>query len=643
MGHWVFGELGGADARRAPSTAILFTTEQAADGEYAGSDSLVREVLQNAIDARCADGPVRVRMAIHEAHEAPRTERQLQYFVRLQAPLAASGVSLGTSGLPTVPCRFLVCEDFGTRGLDGNPELFSDPARDTPQREDFYWFWRNIGRSGKTGDDLGRWGLGKAVYAAASHVGCMFGLTVRQSDRRRLLMGQTVLQIHKHEGKEYHPEGYWCGAENATGLPLPIENPSDLEEFCREWKLTRGDESGLSVVAPFVPAELKAERLLQAVAVNFFARILRGELVVQIAGNGRGTVTLDQGSIEAECQRIRWDGPVRTKRNASPPIAFAKRCLRTTSHKVSNLLGADVVPSLSESTFKPEDLKQLRRQFASGEFVAVRFRLGLPRKSDGMEIGEFDVFLERTSDGKRCDTFFVREGMTITKPASRAGLRGTRAVVLVDSGPLAELLGDTEGPAHEDWDTSSKRPNTAWESWKGRVKFVRGIVDSLVELLTPPTTTPDFDALSDFFSVDRAAGAQRQRKPGDKGDEPTGMEPVNGHPKWFSISQRSGGFTIGRNTAVELPSDPTLRVAVAYDIPRGNPLKNWNPYDFVFGNTDGALHAIRGGVTGTLREGNVVELKIDEPNFRFSVDGFDEHRDLFIRVDDVSGIEEVVE
>ena len=34
--------------------------------------------------------------------------------------------------------------------------------------EHFYWFFRNIGRSGKRDEDAGSWGLGKWVFPDAS-------------------------------------------------------------------------------------------------------------------------------------------------------------------------------------------------------------------------------------------------------------------------------------------------------------------------------------------------------------------------------------------------------------------------------------------------------------------------------------------
>jgi hypothetical protein len=207
MGCWVFDELRGAAVRRAPNEDEWFKTEQIGEGDYAGNDALVREILQNAIDARAGDHPVRVRLAIHEAEEAPPPSRLANYFGRLRQPLAGRDIDFDSSGVPAIPCRFLVCEDFGTRGLEGNIDLFQDPPKTDGLRQDFYWFWRNIGRSAKTGDDLGRRGLGKTVFRAVSRVRCMLGLTIRPSDRKRLLMGQAVLQNHRDGNKEYVPEG----------------------------------------------------------------------------------------------------------------------------------------------------------------------------------------------------------------------------------------------------------------------------------------------------------------------------------------------------------------------------------------------------------------------------------------------------
>jgi hypothetical protein len=638
MGQWAFAELRGDDVRRDPNESELFKTEQTAEGEYAGTDALVREILQNAIDAGCGNGPVRVRLAIHDAQDAPGAGRLAHYFTRLRAPLAAHQIEFNNQGVPQVPCRFLVVEDFGTRGLEGDTLLFHDPARADESRQYFYWFWRNIGRSGRTGDDLGRWGLGKAVFLAASRVGCMFGLTIRQSDQHKLLMGQAVLQIHEYAGKEFKPEGYWCGEQNAIRLPLPIEDEEELQEFCHEWKLSRGTEPGLSVVAPFIHEELKADRLLQAVAVHFFTRIIRGELEVEVVGPAIDSVTLDRNSISAACRDITWDGPSRTKRHVAPPIDFARRCMEEAPAITTDVLGMERIPELTDTLFAEPTLHELRHKFSAGDLVSIRVRLNLPRHTGPAHEGQLDAYLQRTSDGLRCDSYYVRGGMTITKINSQAGKRGVQALVVVDSGPLSELLGDSEGPAHEDWDISQVGPDRKWKTWKGRVKFVRRIVDSLAELLTPPATKPDFDSLIDFFSIPPGPDGPPQPGPGDPPPRGEIIIPPP-PPKWFHITQRAGGFTVSRTANVPKPADAALRVSVAYDLPRGNPLRNWSPFDFTISKIGSGLSPTGRGVMAHVK-GNVVLLKNIDEEFRFTIEGFDRHLDLFVQVDEVPSTEE---
>lgn len=636
MGQWVFQELRPGDIRREPNEAILFKTEHVGENEYAGTDTFAREILQNAVDARDGNPPVRVRFTFLNSDQAPSRERLSQYFARLRNPLEKRGFSFDNDGVPELPCRFLVCEDFGTRGLEGDTQLCHDPPPDHTRREDFFWFWRNIGRSAKTGDDLGRWGLGKTVYRAASQAGCMFGLTVRKSDGQRYLMGQAVLSIHTWDNKEYLPEGHWCNLEPKTGVPLPIQDPYELDRFCKEWHINRQNEPGLSVVVPFIPNELQAKPLIQAVAVHFLTLILRGELVVEVYDQETDHVVLDQSNLETVCKTIEWNGPKPTKRNAPPPIQFFRRSLETRDFVSTRVLGEKNLPELNDQAFEEADLKLARQEFSSGEKVSVRVNLRLPRKKGygPDQQGYADVHLQRLSDGMPGQCYFVREGMTITKISSSSANRGIQSFVNVDTGPLAKLLGDTEGPAHEDWDTSSERPDREWSKWKGRVLFVRKIVDRLVEVLNPPISRPDFDLLSDFFSIEHTRGSQRQKKMGNEQPGRGALPPIPSEEKWFHLTQRVGGFTITRNSRVPIPNNAILKVAIAYDIPRGDPLRSWNPIDFIISDKPGDLRPEGTGLKVYRNQRNILTLREFMDEFSISISGFDPHRDLFIRIDE---------
>jgi hypothetical protein len=71
---WIFERLAGAAVRRDPNETQLFKTEQTEEGEYADTDDLVREILQNSMDAAIGDGPVRIRLALHTHQELPASE-----------------------------------------------------------------------------------------------------------------------------------------------------------------------------------------------------------------------------------------------------------------------------------------------------------------------------------------------------------------------------------------------------------------------------------------------------------------------------------------------------------------------------------------------------------------------------------------
>jgi hypothetical protein len=211
---------------------------------------------------------------------------------------------------------------------------------------------------------------------------------------------------------------------------------------------------------------------------------------------------------------------------------------------------------------------------------------------------------------------------------------GVQALAVVDNGPLAQLLGDCEGPSHDDWDTTSERPPKNWREWKGRVRFVRDIVREAVRALSPPPEAPDRDLLRDYFSIPRPAGS---RPDAGRVEAPEGAAhlPNIEATRWYAIREVKGGFVVHDSKQKPIPADASLRVQVAYDLDRGDPFKAWTPFDFVLGDNDRQPTAT--GVKATLRRsGNCVELHGIESGFRFRVQGFDLNRDLKIKIDDLN-------
>ena len=65
-----------------------------------------------------------------------------------------------------------------------------------------FYFWRNRGRSKKSEDSRGRWGLGKLVFPHSSQINTFFGLTKRDDDKESYLMGTADLKFTSMKVKD---------------------------------------------------------------------------------------------------------------------------------------------------------------------------------------------------------------------------------------------------------------------------------------------------------------------------------------------------------------------------------------------------------------------------------------------------------
>jgi hypothetical protein len=224
-------------------------------GEFFNTDSittlaakLTREGIgQNPMDAATSQ-PVRVRVYVSgDAGAVSPTEASV-YFEGLRKHVEVCDPEAGQQ--LDGPCRFLVVEDFNTTGLTGDASATEEPPPSIPN--DFFYFFRAEGKSGKSGADRGRWGVGKYVFPMASHINTFFGLTVRDTSVPAangaqtpgpLLMGQAVLKNHHVDGKSYEPDGWWSDFDD--GVPMPLTDEAVVEDFRRTWNVERRSEAGL--------------------------------------------------------------------------------------------------------------------------------------------------------------------------------------------------------------------------------------------------------------------------------------------------------------------------------------------------------------------------------------------------------------
>ena len=423
MAHWTFETTQPRYAKRDTFEGEFFKGESQPDELYGRTDALVREVMQNSLDARDPEssGPVRVRFAFSQAKEELKQDDARVYLDGLVEHLDALNVEHVNLSNPHPSMQFLLVEDFGTRGLCGEPERDKDPVEGDGDQS-FYYFWRNIGRSGKSGTERGRWGLGKSVFPSASMINAFFGLTVR-ADGRCLLMGQATTKVHRLGDQEFVPEGYFHDTDTRvkSEWQMPFETPCAMvDRFRRDFGISRTTETGLSVVVPYPLDLYLPEDVLRSVIVHFFVPILKRELIVEVSDSDGRANCVERSTIRAIAEQLDWEGQSKDRRHTCPPFDFAEWAIaRQKSESLVQGRQDRTATDWQSDVFLPDQLMKLRRDFESGERIAVRIPLsikykGKNRKDEGTY---FDAFLETDSGLPNGEDHFVREGM---RPCKRS-------------------------------------------------------------------------------------------------------------------------------------------------------------------------------------------------------------------------------
>ncbi|MBS1597067.1 MAG: hypothetical protein JST75_02495 [Bacteroidetes bacterium] len=617
------------------------------------STAVVREGIQNALDERNRGEQVetvKVRIYLSGDKYALESKDYLPMIETLQPHLTAK--SSGLSSLPDFAgnMKFLVFEDFNTKGLEGSPKEFYVENNNDKIPHNFYYFWRNVGRSGKTDDQLGRWGLGKTVFPASSKINTFWGLTVRKSDSRRMLMGQSILRIHNREDDKkqecgFRPYGMFGNYEGIDCFALPIEDESALTTFEEKFHLERKKNSGLSLVIPFCSDEITIDHLAYSVIEQYFYPILEGRLEVEV-GEEEIRILLDRNSVEQSIEKIDFnnlsnndDKKVKTKENLIRLFDFAKWTFRLHEEDFFKLKELDLKnkPRWNKSMFADEEgLNVCRDKFDRGERVAFRIPLKYCPLNGISKTCWYNAFLEKDTTLTNPENLFVRDGITISGVTSLdRGL--VRGVVIIHDTDLVRMLGDSENPAHTEWQSDSRNFKGKYVDGKEALVFVKGTLKALYERLQRPIEGLQKNLLIEYFSIPIETVEEKKQK--DLPDEiDLGGDEVNdpeipiklGKRRPILIEKINTGLKIAKNPLAEdLPESIKLRLG--YDVPRGNPIKNYQELDFDVSKSPIMIES--SGIYFTKKDKNELEFDIEDKSyFEIKLTGFDDKRDLFLKL-----------
>jgi hypothetical protein len=626
--QWRFREMQPGEINVDPVEGEFFTTE--AIGSI--TDALVRESIQNSLDAARGNEPVVVRFSLFKKPNPGYGARIVSksYIDGLSLHLRAKHAGLQDIPTPAEQIDYLLIEDYGTRGLQGDISQYDD-LDDDYKKNDFYYFWRNIGRTRKEATDLGRWGLGKTVFQASSRINSFFGLTVRNDDGRMLLMGQSVLKIHKANGTRYAPYGYF--GRFSGELALPVENQAFIKLFSEHFFVDRYDKPGLSILIPFLDREIEygkfAQKFVNSTVKHYFFPILAGKLMVEIKYEGK-SYKLDANSLENLLKKSRFF----ESQGMLGLIDLARWAIKQPEDTILTFSEPppDRAPKL-RTTVDAAQIKDLQQKFSESRRLAFYLPISIQRQNskDIMHTG-FRVFLERDDKLDKAEDYFIRRGITLPEITSLKH-KGIRAIVSITERDLSTFLGDAENPAHTEWERNSKKFKLKYKLGPTTLDYVKTSPREIVKLLTQSQKGRDENLLKHIFSLpdlqtDRLG--ENEKEVSGEGKKKKSTEPfvdVIGS-KYIQLTPVKGGFRLTkRPKATKVPR--YINIWIAYEVSSGNPFKKYTPLDFDLNKPPIKIELQ--GANLLLNKENIIQIEVQRGNFALTVTGFDMHRDLRIK------------
>lgn len=607
---WIFNELRPGDTERDPREGEFFRVTNI-------TDVLVREFIQNALDAKLGGGiPVRITFKL----SANIPDRHSKYLEVLSDHLKASGYQEPYS-LPHEFFRTICIEDFGTKGLTGSYNV-SDRR---PEVSNYYDFWWREGKSSKKGRAAGRWGLGKNTFHLASKIRTFWGYTIRSDDNKQLLSGKTSLKTHRIAGKVYFNDGHYVAGDTY----MPITDQSEIASFKTIFEISRGAEPGLSLVIPFIESEINNPSIVRATILHYFYPISQGILKVTVT-DGSATICIDRSTIEELALRQNWSGTEWENVDMTQLMGFIREAVNTTKF-------VDIIPTsngglslTAESFSKP--LETLKEKFNNDPPAFLSFRINLNTKpkdgSDGQT--HYDIFMRKQSDIKRSEQYLFRSGIRILDQRFNS-VRPVRSLLVAEEEAIDAFLGDAETPAHTEWNERTEGFKEKYSNAANTLRFVRHSIDKLVNLLDEPPAELKRDFLKEIFrlpergesEIETEEETERKRSEGGPEEEIVSRQTI------FKLEYAQGGFrVITEKSANSFPY--TATITMAYDVRHGDPIKRYDKLDFDIGSKDFQSQVTAGEIL--IMHLNKLKVKANGPEFELKLKGFDEKRDLVVRV-----------
>ena len=548
--------------------------------------------------------------------------------------------------------RIIVIECFNTNGLTGS---FTDFDNQNYER-----FFMGSEKS-KTGGKLGRRQLGRHVYMLASKLRGFLALSIEKNNKKEFLRGIQFLDKYSYDGKKMNPYSFYGYSKQNSQKQnqdesLPILDKDIIEEFKNLTGIKRNKEDfGLSIVIPEPHDDITAERIYKRYISRFFPSILLGNLKIDYNGKITSAENIKEILIKQNMVTEKW-------------LNFFDKIYTMSDnekHFVSNYEKYNYETSINFDDIEPNQLEKIKKDYFDKKPIVLKFYVKLPflksyLNKTGIKKGWFNIALQKTdSSDKQIRPIYLRGNLQIPNEARYFRFQKSAFAALWVDGQqnskgdeennLIEVLGDSEGMAHDSWNMRHPEIENSYENDVQKVfLYIKSSLTSVFNFVNDKKDQLDLETFADdlptFEDIQEKETVIRKEVIFENPELPPvdpPPPPPPGQRKMVQEIKIDGGFKVTKTDSCEDDNFPMkVRVRFAYRARNKNSFKCYNPeLHFDLSKEVGVKISEKKDITNIETIGNGVDFLATDPNFEICITGFNDlgKKDLDVRARKLKG------
>ena len=388
--------------------------------------------------------------------------------------------------------KVLIIECFNTKGLTGSYD-----KSDNDNYERFF-----LGSTeGKAGASLGRRQLGRHVYMLASKLKGFFALSIENNNKEEFLRGIQFLEKWKNDKDEkMEPYSHFTHSSSIAEKQnkkeeLPILDKDIIKEFKELTGISRkANETGLSIVIPEPHDGITDEKVFKHYIRRFFPAIINSNLKIKYKDKIINTDNIDE---ILESEKMMSPGWVKFYREVFTRDDKEK-------HYVSDGEDYDYSDKIELENIAADDVVKIKKDYFKGKPICLKLGIKIPFEKahkNEEKVSYFNIALKKIETGEKpVYPLYMRGSLQIPNEKKNFTYhRNCHAILWADDTPISEMLGDSEGMAHDAWNMFHSQIQDGYNNKKSHLvfKYIKHSLSNIYSLITDKKDEIDFESFAD--------------------------------------------------------------------------------------------------------------------------------------------------